>query len=78
MGFEAVHIEELRLRVPGLTELEARRLGEEVARRVAYALPAGRRGTDLGLLELRVSLPVGMPKELLAERIAEGILKNLR
>jgi hypothetical protein len=77
MGCETVRIDELRLRVPGLSEPEARRLGEDVARRVADGLAAHGRVEHLGLLDLRISMPSGVSKERLAERIAEEILKKL-
>jgi hypothetical protein len=78
MGPESIHIEELRLRVPGLSEAEARRLGEEVTRRVAEALPEEGRAEKLRLVDVRLSIPQGVPKEELARRIAEGILRNLQ
>jgi hypothetical protein len=78
MGFESVHIEQLCLRVPGLTQPEAHRLAEEVAHQVSCALPAERSVRHLGLLDLRISIPTGVPRELLAERIAERILMGLR
>jgi len=78
MEFESLHIEQLCLRVPGLTKQEAHRLAEEVAHRVADALPAEHSVRHLGMLDLRISIPQGVPKELLAERIAERILMGLQ
>ncbi len=78
MDAEVVRIDDLRLRIPGLTEPEARRLGEDVARRVAEELPPRGRVDRLALLDLRLSVPVGVAKDQLAGRIAEEILKRLR
>jgi len=78
MPSDEIRIDQLRLRVPGLTEQEAHKLGEEVARRVADALPAQSRVEHLGLLDLRISVPTGTPKDQLAQHIAEEILKRLQ
>ena len=72
-----VRIEHWRLRIPGLTEPEARRLGAEVARRVAERLPLEGRTERLGRLDLRLSIPAGVPKDRLASKIAEELLKKL-
>ena len=77
MPSDEIRIDQLRLRVPGLTEHEAHKLGEEVARRVADALPADGRAEHLASLDLRISMPSGTPKDQLAEGIAREILKRL-
>lgn len=78
MPSEEIRIGQLRLRIPGLTEQEARKLGEEIAWRVADRLLPHGRVKHLGLLDLRISLPRGTSKERLAERIAEEILERLQ
>lgn len=78
MDSELIRIDELRLRIPGLTEHEARRLGQEIARRVAEELPPESRTERLSLLELRIPLPTGVPKDRLAARIAQEIVKKLQ
>ena len=78
MPSDEIRIDQLRLRVPGLTEQEGRQLGEEIARRVADALPTHGRVEHLGSLDLRISVPSGTSKHRLAERIAEEILKRLQ
>ena len=75
---DEMRIDQLRLRVPGLTEQEARQLGEEIARRVADSLPSQGRVEHLGLLDLRIAVPAGTSKDRLAQRIAEEILKRLQ
>jgi hypothetical protein len=78
MPAEAVRIDELILRAPGLTEEVARRMGEEVARRVAGSLRPYGRVARLGALELRLTIPYGIPHERLAEQVALAILEKLR
>jgi GGDEF domain-containing protein len=78
MPAESVRIDELILRAPGLTEEEARRMGEEVARRISGSLPVQGRVARLGALELRLTIPYGIPRERLAEQIAQAILEKLR
>jgi hypothetical protein len=77
MDAERLRIETLNLRIPGLTEAEARQLGREVVQRIAEGLPAQARALRLGALDLRVTVPGGMPRDHLAERIAMAILERL-
>lgn len=70
-------IEDLILRVPGLNEEEGRRLGNEVAQRVADRLPAQHRNRHMGMLDLSVSVENGISKKQMAELITEAILKGL-
>ena len=75
---ETLRIDELLMRLPGIDETEAREVAGNVAARVARAL--GR--TDMIPLPagsvLRVRIPAGVPREELAETIAERILEALR
>jgi hypothetical protein len=57
------HIRTLRLRVHGLSPLDARRLGVAVAHQVAAAVAAIPGCRPRGHVELRVQLPAGMPHE---------------
>jgi len=78
MASETIRIEELHLRVPGLSREEARRLAEDVARLVAEALPASGRSERLGALDIRTSIPSATPRDRLASLIAGSILEKLR
>jgi hypothetical protein len=78
MRDEVARIDELILRAPGLTVEEARWMGEEVARRVADGLPSSGRVEPLGTLSMRLTIPQGLSRERLAERIAQAILEGLR
>ena len=74
---EILHIDELRLRVPGLPPEDARSLGDEVTQRIADGLPDTIRPTHLGALELRIMVPTGTPRDRLASLIAEAISGRL-
>jgi len=77
MAAELIRIDDLRLRIPGLTEIEARRIGEAITRRVADELPSGGSVRRFSLLDLRLAIPAGLSKGQLAIRIADEILKRL-
>lgn len=77
MAGETLRIEQLRLRIPGLSGEEARELGSEVAQRVADGLPTGAGPQQLGALDLRVMLPTGTERDRLATLIAEAVLGRL-
>jgi hypothetical protein len=77
-----VTIDEIVLRVPNLSEDDARRLGREVAERVGEALgrmlseePAS---VDLGGLDLRMTVTDTTSRERLTEAIAARIIASLR
>lgn len=72
-----VKIEEMRLRVPGISADEARGLGEEVARRIADGLPVVNGTRQLGALRLRVTVPEGTSRDQMASLIAETILRGI-
>lgn len=79
-----LQIDELTLRVPGHSEEEGRRLGEEVARRVADGLSVQHRDRHLGALDLQVAIfvssetdPPGTSRSRTAILIAEAILRGL-
>ena len=77
MAGETLRIEEMQLRVPGLSAEEGHTLGQEVAHRVADGLPDQVRPLQLSALDLRVTVPTGTPRGRLAPSIAEAILKGL-
>lgn len=71
-----VHIDTLHLQIPGLNEEEARRLGEDVAERLAERTPTHGAQLHLGALDLRLTAPPGASRSDLASLIAEAILKR--
>lgn len=77
MPGKTIRIDELRLRVRGLSAGEAKSFGEEVARRVAAGLPLSGRQERLGVVDLRVALPQGTSKDRLARAVAEKTLAGL-
>jgi hypothetical protein len=70
-------IENLCLRIPGLSAEESRRLGEEIAQRLAGRLPARRTPLCLDALNLHLTVPVGTERGRLAELITAAILEKL-
>jgi hypothetical protein len=78
MARETVRIEQLRLRLPGLSMEQARRFGQEVARQVAEGLPAEGRHTRMGAAQVRVHSPASAPRDQLARNVALRILESLR
>ena len=65
------------LRVPGLSEAEAERLGREVAQRIADDLPPGVGRRYLDNLNLQLTIPAGAPSYRLVEAISTAIINKL-
>lgn len=72
-----VRIDELRLAAPGLSERDAQRLGQEVARRLSLRLPAQPGDVRLDKVELRLSGVDPTNLERLADAIVATILQQL-
>ena len=73
-----IQIDELQIRVPGLNGEEGAMLGQEVAERVAAALPG--HSHDQHIPELNIRLK-GIPtndKAVVADRIAEQIIRQIK
>jgi hypothetical protein len=79
MGADRIHIGELRIRVPGLSQAGARALGERVAKDVAAGLAAnGQPGRSLAGVRIQVAMPHGTAAGQLSGEIARAILRSLR
>lgn len=72
-----VRIDDLHLQIPGLTGEEARRLGEDVAERLAERTPTHGTQLHLGAVDLRLTVPPGTAHSNLASLVADAILKRL-
>lgn len=72
-----VKITDLRIRVPGLSQHDARVFGESVARRVSESLPAQSGPREIGQLRIRVSVPEGSSPETLRSAVAKAIQEAL-
>ena len=72
-----VQIEELILRVPGISEEEAGTMGNEVAQLVADGLTSQQEDRHFGVLDMRVTIPPGTSRTRMAKLIAEAISKGL-
>jgi hypothetical protein len=78
MARNTVQIGELRLRIPGVSREEAKRMGQDVAQRVSESLPARGRSEHLGAVDMRVSVQKGTPRDQIARLITRSILEKLR
>ncbi len=78
MNDRVVEIQELVLRLPGVTHASAERIAREVADRLAAQLPTWRLGSLPIRCDLRVTLPAGTPPDRMAEVIAAQIAGALR
>ena len=77
MDNDLVRIDELRLSLPGLTQHDARRLGQEVARRLNARLPATLPVARLDVVELQLAIGSRANLEQMADSIMATILKRL-
>lgn len=73
-----VRIEELRIRVPGLSTAECHALGEEVARVLSEASFEDVRHREVGALDLKVRIPAHTPRGDIARIVGRHILEALR
>lgn len=73
-----VEIQELLLGIPGLSAEDARRLGEEVAQRIADKLPVGVGSRYIESIGLQFSLPSGVSRKRLVDVISARILGEIR
>ncbi|HET6611390.1 MAG TPA: hypothetical protein VFG83_05355 [Kofleriaceae bacterium] len=73
-----VHIDELVLRIPGVSAAFARDLGERVARIIASRLATTTTPVaDLSAIDLKLHMAPGTSTELMAEKLATAILARL-
>ena len=75
---DRVQIEQMQLNIPGLSQEAANILGRDVVRRVGQKLPPKIRENRLSNLQVKVDIPQGTPRELLAEIIADQICRSLQ
>jgi len=72
-----VHIDEMKLRLPGVTEKEAREIGEDVAKRIRESLPGSFQAKRVDTIDLRLSIPTGVSGSEMKRIIAEAVLKAM-
>jgi len=78
MRCDAIAIEELVLRVPGVRRDDAPALVEDVLRRVQDNLRGSRQVGRVHLAELKVRVPVGARRDQLVDAIAASLTEALR
>ncbi len=77
MTAETIRIDELHLRIPGLGREEARRVGEEVAKRLSRELPHVARTQRLASLDLTAAVRAGASGESLVDAIVLAVHRSL-
>jgi hypothetical protein len=77
MPADRVVIEELFLRLPGLTADEARTLSRQIADKLGHGLAQALPARALGALELKVKVRPGASADEMAEGVAHAILGAL-
>lgn len=77
MSSRKVQINDLRLRVPGLSREQARTLGESVARHLAEVAPGIKRSVKMPTISIRIDQPANRSIEPLAREIANRIRTRL-
>jgi hypothetical protein len=75
---EVIDIAELVLRLPGVDRADAPALVEDILRAAQDRLRGSGRVGRVHLAELRISIPVGLPRDELVRRVAERIAAVLR
>ena len=78
MRCEAVAIEELVLRLPGVAAAEAPALADEIMRAVQARLRGTGRIGRLARVNLRVRVPAGLPRAALVARIVDELFEVVR
>ena len=77
MAVDRVIIEELFLRLPGLSRDAARAISREVAERVGAGLAEALPAHSLGALDLRLTVRAGASRDEMVESVANAILGAL-
>lgn len=77
MPGDRVIIEELFLRLPGLSRDAARAISREVAERVGAGLAEALPPRSLGALDLRLTVRAGASRDEMVESVANAILGAL-
>ena len=73
-----VEIHDLVLRLPGVSREEARAIAEEIARRLADAVPGWRETDAAELATVRVRVPAGTRRDEIARVVVAEVARALR
>ncbi len=73
-----MNIEQLVLRIPGMSKSEAGRLAEEVSLGLAGQAHQFQTGGDLGDLNVSLSLSPQMPRQRLAGEIVNAVVRSIQ
>jgi hypothetical protein len=72
-----VEIQDLVLRIPGVSATDARWIGARIAERLASSI-AGWRDVDLPSLAVRVHIAAGSSREAIVAEVSAAIARSLR
>lgn len=73
-----MEIQEMILRIPGLSERESRLLAEEVSQGLVEGIGVGERGGNLGDIDLQLQITGALSRQQLARQIIQAIIQKLQ
>ena len=73
-----MQIDELKIRIPGMNEAEGASLGQQVAERVAAAIPENSDNYRIPEINIQMKGSINNDTTLMADRIAEQIIRQIR
>ncbi len=73
-----MEIQEMILRIPGLSERESRLLAEEVSQGLIEGIGVGERGGNLGDIDLQLQVTGALSRQQLARQIIQAIIQKLQ
>lgn len=73
-----IQVDELQIRVPGMSKEEGAILGNAVAERVAAAIPANIRDQHIPELKIQLKGILSNDRNIMADRIATQIIRQIR
>ena len=77
MPADRVVIEELFLRLPGLSEAAARAISMAVAQRLGQGLAQALPSESLGALDVTVTVRAGATRDEMADAVAQAVIRAL-
>lgn len=72
-----IEINEMLIKVPGMTEAAAGTMAAGIAGKMAAMIPADAGNKNIGELNIKLSLPPGTGGDAMADSIARQILQQL-
>ena len=73
-----LEVEEIKIKLPSMSQDAARNLGEAVANQLMLGIPDSVQSGAIGSIQVRLNIDEGMSEEKMADKIARQILKELK